>query len=50
MGIDGMALPVQVEEVGSDSVGRVVEESEHLGNKYVDVCRFWLDQGFQAFL
>ena len=32
-GVDGMALPVEVEEVSADGVGSVVEESENLKRK-----------------
>ena len=30
IGVSGVVLPLQVEEVGADGVGHVVEQREHL--------------------
>lgn len=33
MGVNGVTLPVQVEEVGANAIGDVVEKGEHLNRK-----------------
>ena len=33
MGVNWVALPVQVEEVGANAIGDVVEKGEHLNRK-----------------